>query len=79
MRWLRHFLPAGGIGLLLGLTTAISGRATDAPAHAHKSYKETIPETSVSFEMIAIPGGQFQMGSPASRPDGREVTWTQWS
>jgi cytochrome c nitrite reductase small subunit len=27
---------------------------------------EKIPETSVSFKMVAIPGGQFKMGSPAS-------------
>ncbi|MFO0928229.1 MAG: formylglycine-generating enzyme family protein [Gemmataceae bacterium] len=32
----------------------------------HKSYVETIPESKVKFEMIAIPGGTYLMGSPAS-------------
>src|SRR5262249_21019893 len=30
-----------------------------------KNYTETIPGTEVKFEMIAIPGGTFLMGSPA--------------
>jgi formylglycine-generating enzyme required for sulfatase activity len=29
-----------------------------------KTFEEKIPETSVSFKMVAIPGGQFKMGSP---------------
>ncbi len=31
----------------------------------HKSFWEYIPGSSVSFEMLAIPGGSFKMGSPA--------------
>lgn len=31
-----------------------------------KPYKTTIPETTVSFEMVPIPGGEFTMGTPAS-------------
>jgi len=34
-------------------------------APAHQNYTETIPGTSVTFEMIAIPGGTFVMGSAA--------------
>ena len=30
------------------------------------NYTETVPGTSVSFDMIAIPGGSFLMGSPPS-------------
>jgi len=37
--------------------------AADAPA-AQKNYKETIPGSDVSFEMLAVPGGTFLMGSP---------------
>ena len=33
----------------------------------HKNYVETIPGTEVKFEMIAIPGGTFLMGSPAKK------------
>jgi formylglycine-generating enzyme required for sulfatase activity len=31
---------------------------------AHRNYTETIPGTSVRFDMVAIPGGTFRMGSP---------------
>jgi len=31
-----------------------------------KTFEEKIPGTSVSFKMVAIPGGQFKMGSPAT-------------
>jgi formylglycine-generating enzyme required for sulfatase activity len=32
----------------------------------HQNYTETIPDTKISFEMVAVPGGTFLMGSPAS-------------
>jgi formylglycine-generating enzyme required for sulfatase activity len=32
----------------------------------HADYVETIPGTSVRFEMVAIPGGAFAIGSPAN-------------
>ncbi|MBL9172900.1 MAG: SUMF1/EgtB/PvdO family nonheme iron enzyme [Verrucomicrobiales bacterium] len=34
---------------------------------AHKNYRETIHE-SVGFEMVAIPGGEFEMGSADNSP-----------
>ena len=33
-----------------------------------KDFTETIPNTTVSFEMKAIPGGTFKIGSPESEP-----------
>jgi len=33
-----------------------------------KAYKQTIPGTQISYEMLPIPGGEFTMGSPASEP-----------
>jgi cytochrome c nitrite reductase small subunit len=33
-----------------------------------ENFTEFIPGTSVSFEMIAIPGGSFKIGSPPSEP-----------
>lgn len=33
-----------------------------------KAYVETIPGTTVKFEMVPIPGGTFMMGSPISEP-----------
>ena len=37
-----------------------------------KSFKEQIPGSSVSFNMIAIPGGSFKMGSPSDEPFRKE-------
>jgi len=34
----------------------------------HKNFTEYIPNTTVSFNMKAIPGGTFQMGSPDNEP-----------
>ncbi|MPY88459.1 MAG: SUMF1/EgtB/PvdO family nonheme iron enzyme [Luteitalea sp.] len=46
---------------------------SDEPFKSGATYVEKIPETNVSFEMVAVPGGTFMMGSPASesgrRPD----------
>jgi formylglycine-generating enzyme required for sulfatase activity len=36
------------------------------------SYTESIPGSAVSFEMIAVPGGQFIMGSPQDEPGRKE-------
>jgi formylglycine-generating enzyme required for sulfatase activity len=33
-----------------------------------KSFEEHIPKSPVSFNMIAIPGGKFKMGSPSEEP-----------
>ena len=35
-------------------------------------YTETIPGTKVTFAMVAVPGGTFMLGSPASEP-GRDA------
>jgi formylglycine-generating enzyme len=37
-----------------------------------KNYTEQIPKSSVSFNMVAIPGGKFIMGSPAGEPFRKE-------
>jgi formylglycine-generating enzyme required for sulfatase activity len=36
-----------------------------------ESYTDTIPGSNISFEMIAVPGGEFIMGSPA-REEGHQ-------
>jgi len=33
-----------------------------------KNYSERIPKSAISFNMVAIPGGKFKMGSPAGEP-----------
>ncbi len=64
-------LFAAALGLLcLAVADAPSRQAPAAAAHA--AYVETIPDTKVSFEMVAIPGGTFVMGSPAKEPGRAE-------
>ncbi len=33
-----------------------------------KNFTEQIPKTPISFNMVAVPGGKFKMGSPADEP-----------
>lgn len=42
-----------------------SPRATEA---APEPYVERIPGTNVAFDMVLVPGGTFEMGSPADQP-----------
>ena len=60
------------VALFVAISTSCStGVGTDTAFQPkidklqHKNYVETIPGTEVKFEMIAIPGGTFLMGSPA--------------
>jgi formylglycine-generating enzyme required for sulfatase activity len=39
-----------------------------AKVTSFESFTEKIPGTNVSFEMVALPGGTFNMGSPESEP-----------
>jgi formylglycine-generating enzyme len=39
-----------------------------AQVRGFTSFTEKIPNTSVTFNMIAIPGGKFRMGSPENEP-----------
>jgi formylglycine-generating enzyme required for sulfatase activity len=65
---------AFGVGVL-ALSGAViwlaAALAADAPkpaakADEFKTYKETIPGSAVSFEMVALEGGTYTMGSPAT-------------
>jgi formylglycine-generating enzyme required for sulfatase activity len=57
-----------------GLVAAASDEVYEAPAivEAFTDYTEYIPGTTVSFDMVAIPGGTFRMGSPETEPERRE-------
>src|SRR5437868_5812688 len=68
-----------GAALLLAMSTSCSTvMEADTPFQPkidkldHKNYVETIPDTEVKFEMIAISGGTFLMGSPAKEPGRAE-------
>jgi formylglycine-generating enzyme required for sulfatase activity len=62
-------LSAAAAGLLLNLVVPASGQATLANLPKidkleQKNYTETIPDSKIPFDMIAVPGGTFLMGSP---------------
>jgi formylglycine-generating enzyme required for sulfatase activity len=47
-------------------------RAAQAVATPLAPYTETIPETQVTFDLVPVPAGTFEMGSPESEP-GRQA------
>ncbi len=40
----------------------------EPPGQDFSNYTETIPESAVRFDMVAVPGGVFRMGSPPDEP-----------
>src|SRR5262245_62919486 len=48
------------------LQSSASLPADQSPISSFKSYTEIVPGTKVEFEMVAISGGTFMMGSPTS-------------
>jgi formylglycine-generating enzyme required for sulfatase activity len=74
LMWLFVLLPAT---LILGISLISAQPSPKYPAVdalTHKSYTESIERDGVkaSFEMIAIPGGTFLMGSPATEKGRKE-------
>lgn len=55
-----HFGSKGAANLQLFTSPAVVEKLED--------FKETIPNTTVSFNMKAIPGGTFRIGSPEDEP-----------
>jgi hypothetical protein len=50
-----------------------STRATEVPqAKELANYTETISGSTITFEMVAIPGGSFMVGSPDSEEGRKE-------
>ena len=58
----------------MALARRIHDRIAAAPASAAplKAYKTTIPGTTVSYEMVPIPAGEFRMGTPDAEPGHRK-------
>lgn len=54
--------------LVLPASSSSWGQDAQTPEEM-KPYTETIPGTDISFEMVPIPGGTFQMGSPDDEAD----------
>lgn len=63
-------MPRRSWSMALGLVfLPVAIIAADGPPEAsHASYAEAIPGSAVRFEMVAIPGGTFEIGSPAGEP-----------
>jgi formylglycine-generating enzyme required for sulfatase activity len=70
----------------------IRERIAARPADMRKAYRVTIPNTTIAYDMVAIPAGEFEMGSTA-KPDeqprhkvkldgfwmqAHEVTWDEY-
>jgi len=59
----------------LAVSTILSNRVDTSlfyksatPVTEFKNFTECVPQSIISFEMIAIPGGTFRMGSPDKEP-----------
>src|SRR5262245_51971885 len=66
-RRLQFALGAAAAALLLALSAAPDRAADETPGSvSHKGYTESIPGTEAKFDMVAIPGGTFVMGSPSA-------------
>jgi formylglycine-generating enzyme required for sulfatase activity len=53
--------------LVQQLQKKIAANSKEQSSAQMKSYAQLIPGTEVKFEMVAIPGGEFSMGTPASQ------------
>ena len=66
-----HFIEGytHGSNKTFGAESAVKEVFTSpTPVAEFKNYTEKIPKSSVAFNMIAIPGGTFSMGSPETEP-----------
>jgi formylglycine-generating enzyme required for sulfatase activity len=63
-----HFDPDATDEIDFGVVETVEAEIYDAPTvvDGFTDFAEQIPGTTVSFEMVAIPGGTFRMGSPPS-------------
>ncbi|MEZ5403994.1 MAG: SUMF1/EgtB/PvdO family nonheme iron enzyme [Bryobacteraceae bacterium] len=48
----------------LALSRSLHARIAKSASGKFENYRITIPETTTAFDMVAIPGGEFQMGAP---------------
>jgi len=61
------------LSFIVALGLICSTRATEVPqAKELANYTETIPGSTITFEMVAIAGGSFMMGSPDSEAGRKE-------
>ncbi|MCF6312251.1 MAG: SUMF1/EgtB/PvdO family nonheme iron enzyme [Verrucomicrobiales bacterium] len=58
--------PKDDLTLTANIRKNILSKSTEETQAAMKNYSSKIPETGVDFEMVALKGGTFTMGSPLS-------------
>ncbi len=67
-----HFNPDYIHGKMTGIPVVNTGSkeifSVPAVITSFKNYTEQIPRTSISFNMVALKGGTFEMGSPVKEP-----------
>jgi len=67
-----HFIEGytHGSNSTFGNTSSAAKEIFTEPAKVDgfKNFTERIPKSAISFNMVAIPGGTFKMGSPATEP-----------
>ena len=67
-----HFNPNYKHGKMTGIPVISSEKrelfTSPAVVTSFENYTEQIPRTSISFNMIAVKGGSFKMGSPVNEP-----------
>jgi formylglycine-generating enzyme len=67
-----HFIEGytHGSNSTFGSTSSAAKEIFTEPAQVteFKNFTERIPKSPVSFNMVAVPGGTFKMGSPAEEP-----------
>src|SRR5262245_42745641 len=61
----------GGLALAAALAEEPK---SNKPATKHQNYTETLqgPQGKVTFDMVAVPGGEFQMGSSNAEVDRKD-------
>lgn len=51
---------------------AAASNTIDEARAAMEPYRETVPDTDVTFELVPIPGGRFMIGSPAGEAERKD-------
>ena len=71
-----HFIEGytHGSNSTFGNTSSAAKEIFSEPTKVNefKNFTEHIPKSAISFNMVAIPGGTFRMGSPAAEPFRKE-------
>lgn len=69
-----HYSELVQEGIQFGVADEVPREIFTEPASVEvfEDFMETIPGTSVGFDMVAIPGGTFRMGSPPDEPYRRD-------